>query len=161
MSNKKIQLKDKDGNNLYPEIVKQCILDVVYPVGSIYISVNGTSPAILFGGTWAKINGRFLVGTGTTTDRIGTSRTFNVWETGGLFNHNHITSIGFDENGILYNALDSNARPYYGSTVLNNIKRGIFTGPQIANNQPARIALTSLEDGVPPYYAVNMWERTK
>lgn len=160
MSNKKIQLKDKDGNNVYPEIVKQCILDVVYPVGSIYISVNGTSPEKLFGGTWAKINGRFLVGTGTATDRIGTSRTFNLWETGGLFNHNHITSIGMDNSGALYQALDSSAFPYYGSIVLSNIKRGLLMGAQIASNQPARISLTSLEDGVPPYYAVNMWERT-
>ena len=123
------------------------------------MSVSDTSPQTLFGGTWEKINGRFLVGTGTATDRIGTSRTFNVWETGGLFNHNHITSIGFDEGGALYNALDSNTLPYYGSIVLSNIKRGILMGSQIQNNQPARIGLTSLEDGVPPYYAVNMWKR--
>ena len=30
------------------------ILDLVYPVGSIYQSVNSSSPASLFGGTWTK-----------------------------------------------------------------------------------------------------------
>ena len=35
-----------------------------YPVGSIYMSVNSTSPASLFGGTWEQIKGRFLIGTG-------------------------------------------------------------------------------------------------
>lgn len=135
-------------------------LDLVYPVGSIYMSVSDTSPQTLLGGTWAKINGRFLVSTGTATDRIGTSRTFNTYDTGGLFNHNHYTSIGIDESGILYNALNSDSLPYYGSAVLQNKKRGIFTGAQIADNQPVRIGLTSLEDGIPPYYAVNMWERT-
>lgn len=136
------------------------LIDLIYPVGSIYISVNNTSPATIFGGTWAKINGRFLVGTGTVTDSIGTSKTFNTYDTGGLFKHNHITSIGMDNSGILYTALDSSSLPYYGSTILQNIKRGIFTGAQIVDNQPARIGLTSLEDGIPPYYAVNMWERT-
>lgn len=54
MSNKKVQLKDKDGNNIYPQLVKQCILDIVYPVGSVYISINNTDPHDLFGGTWGK-----------------------------------------------------------------------------------------------------------
>lgn len=33
-----------------------------YPVGSIYVSTSGTSPATLFGGTWEQIQGRFLLG---------------------------------------------------------------------------------------------------
>lgn len=32
---------------------------VVYPVGAVYISYNSTSPASLFGGSWAAITGRF------------------------------------------------------------------------------------------------------
>ena len=37
----------------------------VYPVGSVYISVNNTSPAQLFGGTWERIaQGRALYGAG-------------------------------------------------------------------------------------------------
>lgn len=38
------------------------ILDRVYPVGSIFISVNNTNPATLFGGTWEEVSGRFLLG---------------------------------------------------------------------------------------------------
>lgn len=33
------------------------IILAVYPVGSIYTSVNNTSPATLFGGTWTALNG--------------------------------------------------------------------------------------------------------
>ncbi len=36
------------------------ILDLVYPVGSVYLSCNATSPGTLFGGTWERIEGRFL-----------------------------------------------------------------------------------------------------
>lgn len=36
------------------------IFDMVYPVGSIYMSVNTTSPALFFGGTWEQIKGKFL-----------------------------------------------------------------------------------------------------
>ena len=36
------------------------IADAIYPVGSIYMSVNSTNPQTLFGGTWQRIQGRFL-----------------------------------------------------------------------------------------------------
>lgn len=32
-----------------------------YPVGAIYLSMSATSPQALFGGTWAKLEGRFLM----------------------------------------------------------------------------------------------------
>jgi hypothetical protein len=39
------------------------LVNLIYPVGSIYISANSTSPATLFGGTWQAFgNGKALVG---------------------------------------------------------------------------------------------------
>ena len=40
--------------------------NTVYPVGSIYMSVNSVSPAQLFGGTWEQIENRFLFGASDT-----------------------------------------------------------------------------------------------
>ena len=37
-----------------------------YPVGSIYLSVTEVDPSSLFGGTWERIGGRFLLGADTT-----------------------------------------------------------------------------------------------
>ena len=41
-------------------------VDMIYPVGSIYMSVSNTSPETLFGGTWESIGGRFLLGADAT-----------------------------------------------------------------------------------------------
>ena len=41
-------------------------VDMIYPVGSIYMSANATSPETLFGGTWESIGGRFLLGADAT-----------------------------------------------------------------------------------------------
>lgn len=52
------------------------IVDLIYPVGSMYFSVSSTSPATLFGGTWERINGYYLyAGNGGNT---GGS---NIWRT--------------------------------------------------------------------------------
>ena len=50
----------------------------IYPVGSIYMSVNATDPARLFGGAWERIKERFLLGAGDT---------HTAGSTGGEFEH--------------------------------------------------------------------------
>lgn len=40
------------------------IMDIFYPVGSIYLSTNSTSPASVIGGSWAQVKGGCLAATG-------------------------------------------------------------------------------------------------
>lgn len=54
-------------------------LDKVYPVGSIYMSVNSTSPATLFGGTWEAIAGGRVL--------MGANSTYTLGSTGGSYTH--------------------------------------------------------------------------
>ena len=58
--------KIKYGSNTYklsPEATE--IMNLIYPIGSIYMSVNNVSPQTFLGGKWQSINGRFLVAQGS------------------------------------------------------------------------------------------------
>ena len=60
-------LENKPYNNFNPTLT-----DLIYPVGSIYMSVNTTSPSVLFGGVWEQIQGRFLLAS-DTNNPVGTT----------------------------------------------------------------------------------------
>lgn len=48
-------------NNKNVSITPLDIKDL-YPVGSIYLSINNTNPSTYFGGTWEKLSGGYLYG---------------------------------------------------------------------------------------------------
>lgn len=54
----------------------------MYPVGSIYLSVNNVNPGTIFGGTWEQIQDRFLLAAGDT---------YSAGTTGGSATHTHTT----------------------------------------------------------------------
>ena len=66
------------------------IIDAIYPVGSIYMSVTNTNPATLFGGTWAQIEDTFLLAAGTNhlAGTTGGEETHTL-TTGEMPTHNH------------------------------------------------------------------------
>ena len=126
---------------------KALILDVVYPVGSIYMSVNSTSPASLFGGTWEQLKDRFLLGAGNT---------YSNGATGGEATHtltvNEMPSHDHEVYGWGYRSGQENSG--YGSMaggsrlneVYNNLKIMPKGGGQAHNNMP-------------PYLVVYMYKR--
>ena len=59
-------LLDAETRNISQENSK--FLNLIYPIGSIYMSVNGTPPNFLFGGIWQAIEGRFLLAQGIYDD---------------------------------------------------------------------------------------------
>lgn len=45
---------------------EKTLLDIIYPVGSIYMSSQSTDPGTLFGGTWTRIKDTFVLAAGDT-----------------------------------------------------------------------------------------------
>lgn len=60
------------------EALRLLMLETIYPIGSIYMSVNNVSPSNLFGGTWEAIEDRFLLAAGST---------YTAGDTGGEATH--------------------------------------------------------------------------
>lgn len=88
-----IRTKDLDGNYI-------SIIDVIYPIGSIYMSVNNISPKVLFGGNWEQIKDRFLIASGEQNESGAIGGTYSHTLTKAeLPIHNHQISHTHTING--------------------------------------------------------------
>lgn len=77
------------------DIIDSAFLSHVYPVGSIYMSVNSTDPGTLFGGTWEQLKDRFLLGVGdiyTTAEATGGAASQSYTPAGTVDNHTLTTA---------------------------------------------------------------------
>lgn len=74
---------------------------IIYPVGSIYISVTSTSPATIFGGTWTAINGDACLM--ACTSSIGSYSGTKKISINQMPSHKHAIGIGDDSDGNVQN----------------------------------------------------------
>ena len=74
------QLRGKNYTNIVTSVdnVSSYLIDIIYPVGAIYISAVSTSPATLFGGTWVQLKSRFIYATGNNEGSGGAGGKDNV-----------------------------------------------------------------------------------
>lgn len=116
---------------------------ILYPIGSIYMSVNSTNPSQLFGGTWVQISGRFLYCTNNSMDTGGeATHTLTINE---MPSHNHM--VDYDQvwdggGGTLALGTTDNGGSWASGTWVHN------TGGSKAHNN------------MPPYFTVYCWYRT-
>ena len=122
------------------KIVGSSILEKIYPVGSIYMSMNPTNPSSFIGGKWEQLQNRVLLGAGDAYD---------VGATGGEATHtltadelpSHKHSVGAHAHG-----LNSHTHTLSNHTHTTNIGHGHgFTQPkhyrrQVAASGDARYA---------------------
>lgn len=116
-----------------------------YPVGSIYLSVTDANPAALFGGTWERIGGRFLLGADSTYAAGSTGgEAANTLTVDEMPRHNHeIDNLNASGNATPYMTVQAQDKKGYGGNV-----QTMFSGGSKANNN------------MPPFLAVYMWKRT-
>lgn len=164
-------------------------LDSVYPVGSIYISVNDNfDPNKVFPGTWVSFGkGRTLVGVDTSDPEFQSSE-----DTGGekthvltvdeLPEHNHDVTVENKElTGSVWNFVGQNAKFGPGNSTSGVFSKGgdgtcfypSSTGKAVGVNDGFTLDAThdhtatsgntgsgTAHNNMPPYITVYMWKRT-
>lgn len=96
---------DSEGNLVVKSIkigeIPKNMLDFIYPIGSIYISVNNTDPSAMFGGQWEQIKDRFLLSSGDVYENntIGGSATVCLSEEN-LPSHTHSLALNSHSHSI-------------------------------------------------------------
>ena len=137
------------------------ILQSVYPVGAVYISIDSISPASLFGGTWEQIEDTFLLAAGSA---------YIAGSTGGeaavtLSNAqvpNVIGDITMHSGGSATNISNVNGCFSAQITNQNNYRNGGTVG-----NTANSVGIIHFDNGgegrahnnMPPYLTVYMWKR--
>ena len=138
------------------------IFDLIYPVGSFYISAKSTNPAILFGGTWEQIQGRFL---------LGRSSSYPVGSMGGEATHTLTEAEMPSHDGHLSAGIVGTVPQGKGNykgflnldkmTAYGDVGRGwnVHAGNEI---HPASEAVGGgqAHNNMPPYLSVYIWKRT-
>lgn len=146
------------------------IIDLIYPVGSPYISFNSTDPSTLFGGTWEQIKDRFLLAAGDTYqagDTGGSADAVAVSHTHTQAAHSHGTGDSSHKNfpassATIYN---DNADLMSGSGQAYPYSKGQSTWANRTTTSSVSPKINSAgESGtgknMPPYLTVYMWRRT-
>lgn len=123
------------------------ILSKVYPVGSIYMSVNSASPATLFGGTWERIKDQFLLAAGDkyAAGKTGGEATHTLTENE-IPAHRH--SIWFPNAGGEQSAAIGYPEAGSKNTWYAEASKTAGAGGGAAHNN------------MPPYLTVHVWKRT-
>jgi hypothetical protein len=127
------------------------LIDLIYPVGAIYISSINVDPEALFGGKWAKIEGRFLLGVSNTYAEGSTGgEASHTLTTNEMPSHNHTWYLGASNDGQFYGYHYSQ---YWNSSSIKTSSgdKGYVSTNTTGGGQP--------HNNMPPYLAVHMWKR--
>ena len=101
-------------------------VDFIYPIGSIYMSVNSTNPGTLFGGTWSQLKDRFLLGAGNTYTNGNTGGAATV-------------------------TLTVNRMPKHSHTIYRSTETGSFFG--LTGISPNQTAPVQFRQAFPPVFS--------
>lgn len=124
------------------------ILGLVYPVGSIYMSINNVSPATLFGGKWVQIKGRFL---------LGASDVYKANTTGGEATHALTTDEMPEHRHSIY--YPNSGGPYGDAAISYPEGSGTDKTWEAEMCKTQSAGGSAAHNNMPPYLVVYMWRR--
>lgn len=119
------------------------LLEVVYPIGSIYQSTKNLSPASIVGGTWEQITEKFLFAAGST---------YMAGETGGEATHAlSIAEMPAHTHGVVAMHYRLGANDKTGGDGGGNWTQESFSSSTTGSGKS--------HNNMPPYYVIYIWER--
>ena len=139
-----MQISQLNGNPLV--MGGEALLDTYYPVGRIYLSSENVSPASFMGGSWTRIQDRFLLCAGTTYAAGTTGGAANVTlTTDQMPSHSHGELVtASSPTGGWYSRVVADAGP---------------NEPTVEIRQTAQTGGGQAHNNMPPYLAVYAWRR--
>lgn len=133
------------------------LLDIVYPVGSIYISMNSESPASTVGGVWTQVTDRYLKATDGTVGETGgyASNDFNV-TTGEFY-----AALSLPSGRYLIETISGGTVKNTSSEGYNNsqVNAGFTTSLSSSTYNVSKRKSQVTLDNNPPYITCYMWYR--
>lgn len=151
------------------------IVDAIYPVGSIYMSVNPANPSTLFGGTWEQIEDTFLLAAGQnyTAGDTGGSPTHTLTEQElpqitqsmtlrNFHNTTNNTSVGVMVGTGTTGSVNSNydiKASHESESGLNRINTSGVTASDTCTRYTNTFGGGQAHSIMPPYLAVYVWKR--
>lgn len=154
------------------------IYNAIYPIGSIYMTTNTTSPAQLFGGTWEKIEDKFLIGASDNTlvNSTGGEAAHTLTESE-MASHTHAPNtkvLNTEENKTFefQIARDLNSKSTARYLVAKGSDYWVIGADPAAtdfyNKYDVDVATATAPTGgsqphnnIPPYFAVYIWKRVE
>ncbi|EAY06649.1 hypothetical protein TVAG_322690 [Trichomonas vaginalis G3] len=159
-------LYDKKADKTELQTLKTEILQTVYPIGSIYTSMNSTRPEVVLGfGTWTQIVDRFLY-CANSSKETGGSKTISG---ANLPAHSHYVSLTTSEAGLhSHRFWDwSGMTKGKGYDVKEDVKFAIncyWSNTEVGGSHTHRVSgytqtTGQSKDYMPPYMTVYAWYR--
>ena len=148
------------------------IIDLVYPVGYIYMSVNDVSPSVLFGGEWERLKDTFLLAAGDIYDAGSEGGEATVTLTAnqsGLKAHGHgMAHTHYHRHSLNRNFSDGSDGTVSAYITTANRKTSTkyttydntASSKSTTDNNSASNA-TEAHNNMPPYLSVYMWKRIR
>lgn len=149
---------------------KASIINIIYPVGSIYMSVNNVSPQSFLGGTWVSFgSGRTIVGVDTSQTEFNT-----VEKTGGDKTHTHTNggyyaAVEIRQGQIPNNVFFADYTRKTGVSYTQNCRSGVFASKfqesiggfsEASDMGVAVLGSSGSTSTLQPYITCYMWKRT-
>ena len=161
------------------------IVDLIYPIGSIYFSAAQVDPAILFGGSWEPIQDRFILTSGNnytlgntggeathtltqaeTPAHTHTRGTMNITGSFSQLGHTGGVSYGMNirdsgQSGALYSFHSTRCYAYSGAQ--GEVSEGHsgfgFDASRNWTGSTSSVGGNGAHNNMPPYIVMNAWQR--